>query len=785
MFKNFLKIAWRNLWKNKGYSALNIFGLAIGITCASLILLWVEDEVNFDSVFPKQGQVYYVPTNNRFEGEWRTFYQSTPGPLAKAMKDEIPGIVGSARTTGESLLFTVDDKGINKYGRFVDSDFLSMFSLSFVEGNLANAFKDFDAIVISKKMSTQLYGLGTSALGKVIRVNSDTNYRITGVFEDLPSNVSFGFNWVAPFERYAVGKDWMKDYRNGFADTFVELSPEADFETVDSKVQKLIPTKIEEEGRYAFLHPMKDWHLRSSFENGKKVGGQITYVRLFTLIAIIILLIACINFMNLSTARSEKRAKEVGVRKVLGSGKKSLILQFIAEALITASIAALVSMLLLIILLPKFNILVEKQIELRLFDPTHLLSLLGITLICGLLAGWYPAFYLSSFKPVEIIKGVKAKKGGATLIRKGLVIAQFTISIVFIISTIIVYQQVEHVKSRAMGYERENLIQLPVNGNVIKDFIPIRQEMIASGTIENVALMNSSILSGGNNSSGWEWSGGNNTENVLISHRFISSGFFETAGMEIIEGRGFSEKTTNDSTNVLITQSLAKLMGIGSAVGKKILRNDDTYIVIGVIKDYLYGDMYGTSDPVMFFNNPENTYNVYVRTKPGLAMTTTLVAMEEIMKKYNPAFPFEYEFVDDAFSAKFKSEKLVGGLSQIFALLAIIISCLGLFGLSAFTAEQRRKEIGVRKVLGSSVMGIVELLSKDFMRLVLIAILVAIPLAWWGMQNWLESFAYRIEINWWVFAIAGLTAICIALLTVSFQAVKAAVANPVKSLRTE
>ncbi len=475
----------------------------------------------------------------------------------------------------------------------------------------------------------------------------------------------------------------------------------------------------------------------------------------------------------------------MGVRKVLGSGKKRLILQFLAEALITASIAAIVSMLLLIILLPKFNILVEKQIELRLFDPIHLLSLLGITLICGLLAGWYPAFYLSSFKPVEIIKGVKAKEGGATLIRKGLVVAQFTVSIVFIISTIIVYQQVEHVKSRDIGYELENLIQLPVNGNVIKDIVPIRQEMIASGTIENVALMNSSILSGGNNSSGWEWPGGKNTEDVLISHRYISSGFFDTAGMEIIEGRGFSEKATNDSTNVLITQSLAKLMGNGSALGKIIRRNDDTYIVIGVIKDFLYGDMYGTSDPVMFYNNPEYTYNVYVRTKPGFAMTTTLVAMEEVMKKYNPAFPFEYEFVDDAFSAKFKSEKLVGGLSQIFALLAIIISCLGLFGLSAFTAEQRRKEIGVRKVLGSSVTGIVELLSKDFMRLVLIAILVAIPLAWWGMQNWLESFAYRIEINWWVFAIAGLTAICIALLTVSFQAVKAAVANPIKSLRTE
>jgi len=785
MIQNYIKIAWRNLWKNKGYSTLNIFGLAIGITCASLILLWVEDEVNYDSVFPKQDQVHYVPTNNRFEGEWRTFYQSTPGPLASAMKNEIPGIVGSARTTGENLLFTVDDKGISKFGRFVDPDFLNMFSLSFVEGNLANAFKDFDAIVISRKLATQLYGQGTSALGTVIRVNNETNYRITGVFEDLPSNVSFGFNWVAPFERYAVGKDWMKEYRNGFADTFVELSPEADFETVDAKVQKLIPSKVGEEDRYAFLHPMKDWHLRSGFENGKKVGGQITYIRLFTLIAIIILLIACINFMNLSTASSEKRAKEVGVRKVLGSGKKRLISQFIAEALITASLAALVSVLLLMVLLPQFNILIEKQLELRLFDPVHLLSLIGITLICGLFAGWYPAFYLSSFKPIEVIKGVKAKEGSATFIRKGLVVAQFTVSIVFIISTIIVYQQVEHVKSRDMGYELENLIQLPVNGNVIKNFVPIRQEMIASGTVENVALMNSNILSGGNNSSGWLWQGGEKTEDVLISHRFITSDFFKTTGMEIIEGHGFSDNMATDSTNVMITQSFAKLMGLESAVGKKIRRNDENYTVIGVVKDYLYGDMYGTSDPVMFYNNPEYTYNMYVRTKPGIAMTKILTAMEVVMKEQNPAFPFEYEFVDDAFNSRFKSEKLVGNLSRIFALLAIVISCLGLFGLSAYTAEQRRKEIGVRKVLGSSVSGIVRLLSKDFIRLVLVAILVAIPVAWWAMQKWLESFAYRIEINWVVFALAGFLAVCIALLTVSFQAVKAAVANPTKSLRTE
>ncbi len=785
MYKNYLKIAWRNLWKNKGYSSLNIFGLAIGITCASLIFLWVEDELNFDSSFPKQDLVYYVPTNQQFEGEWRTVYQSTPGPLAEVMKDEIPGIVGSSRTTAEDLLFEVGEHSINKYGRFADPDFLDMFSLNFLEGNLENAFKEPDAIVISEETATHLFEEGTSVLGKVVRVNNDTNFIITGVFENLPTNVSYWFDWVAPFERLVADRPWMTEYGSLFSDTFVELSLEADFETVDAKVRKILPAKTGDEDTVAFLHSMKDWYLRSNFEGGKKVGGQITYVRLFALIAIIILLIACINFMNLSTASSEKRANEVGVRKVLGSGKGTLISQFMAEALITATFAAAVSVLLLMVLLPQFNILIEKQLELRLFDATHILSLLGITLICGLLAGWYPAFYLSSCKPVEVLKGARSKQGSATMIRKGLVITQFTVSIVFIISTIIVYQQVNHVKSRDLGFEKENLIKLPVNGDVIKNFNPIQQDMIASGMIQNVGLTNSEVLSGGNNGWGFEWQGGTETEDVLISSRYISSGFFETTGMEIVEGRGFNDDIDNPNNNILVTETFAKLMGNETALGKTVRRDDDSYTVIGVVKDYLYGDMYGTSDPVMFFNYHGDARFLYVKSEAGMAMNKTLAIMESVMHKHNPAFPFEYEFVDDAFNARFKSEKLIGNLSRIFALLAIIISCLGLFGLAAYTAEQRKKEIGVRKVLGSSVAGIVQLLSKDYMRLVLVALLIAGPLAWWGMQNWLESFAYRIEINLSVFVIAGIVAICIALLTVSFQSIKAAIANPVKSLRSE
>lgn len=783
MFKSHIKIAWRSLFKNKGYTSLNIFGLAIGITCASLILLWVDDEMSFDSDFPKQDLVYYVPTNQLYEGEWSTFY-STPMLLAQDLKDEIPEISRAVATSPENLLFTEGEKGINRRGRYANSDFFEIFSLQFLEGDKNTAFNTPDAIVLTQKTASDLFGANVPVLNKVLRVNNKENYIITGVVKNLPKNVSFGFEWLAPFERYSIGEEWMQNYGSNFTDTFVELAPESDFLAVNEKVKKMLPSITENQGTYAFLHSIKDWHLRSHFEGGKIVGGQIEHVHMFTIIALIILLIACINFMNLSTARSEKRSKEVGVRKVLGSDKKRLISQFMLEALITASIAAMFSVVLLFLLLPQFNLMVGKQLSFNLFDAVHILSLLGITVICGLLAGWYPAFYLSSFKPVEVIKGIKAKDSSAEVIRKGLVVAQFAASIIFIISTIIVYQQIQHVKSRDLGYEKENLVKLPANGDMVKNFNPIRKDMVATGVIENVALNNANILSAGNNGSGFQWSGGTDTEDVLISFRHITSNFFETAGMQIAEGRGFSEDVSKDSTNILISQSLARLMGSGSPLGKIITRGRP-HTVIGVVKDYQYGDMYNASDPVMYFNNPDWARFMYVKTKSDATMASSLAAMESVLKKHNPAFPFEYEFVDKAFDSKFRSEKLLSNLSRIFALLAIIISCLGLFGLSAYTAEQRRKEIGVRKVLGSSVTSIVQLLSKDFIQLVIFALLIAGPLAWWIMHRWLQSFAYHIEINWQVFAVAGVVAICIALLTISFQSIKSAMANPVNSLRAE
>ncbi|WP_299767242.1 ABC transporter permease [uncultured Dokdonia sp.] len=784
MFKNYFKIAIRSLLKHKGYSFLNIFGLAVGITCASLIFLWVEDELSFNTNFDKQDQVFYVPTNQQYEGEWRTFY-STPGPLAQDMKNEIPGIIRATRSSLQESLFTVGDNAIIRRGRYVDPDFLEIFSLNFIEGDRSNAFNNPEAIVLTQEVAEQLFGKEEKALGKIVRINDKDNYSVTGVIENLPKNITFTFDWVAPFERYQEGEDWMSYYGNNFSDTFVELSPEVDFATVDAKVRQLVQQKDENSNTYAFLHSIKDWHLRSKFEGGKIIGGRISYIRLFIIIAFVILLIACINFMNLSTARSERRANEVGVRKAMGSSRGKLIAQFISEAVILSFIATLVSLILLAILLPQFNQIIDKNLTLGLSQPFHIISLIGVAITCGLLAGLYPAFYLSSFKPVEVLKGLKITENSAVFIRKGLVVGQFTISIVFIITTILVYQQIQHAKSRELGLDKDQLLSMPIDYDFIPNFDLVQQELIRTGSVENATLCNSQLLSGGNNGSGYRWKGGTDTEDVLISSRNVTESFFDTTGMEIIEGRGFSTNVKADSSNVMISESLAKMMGDTDPIGNIITRGENEMTVIGVVKDYVYGNMYEASDPVLFMHFPSYARHMFIKTKEGVPLDKAISDIETIMKKHNPAYPFEYTFIDEAFDAKFKNEQLIGELSQIFAILAIFISCLGLFGLATYTAEKRRKEIGVRKVLGASITAIVKLLSKDFLKLVLISIVIAIPIAWYYIQDWLQDYSYRIDINWWVFIIAGLLAIMIAMFTVSFQAIRAAIANPAKSLKTE
>jgi len=793
MFSNFLKTAFRSLWKNKGYSFLNIFGLAIGMACAGLIFLWVEDELNYDQFNVKKDNLYFVRENQKYDSYTATF-GSTPGVMAPAMQAEIPGIANTCRLNDyDATLFSIGDKNMYAGGIYTDPSLFSMFTLPFVEGNAKQPFSQRYSIVITQQTAKKFFGKETGVVGKTVRVDNKQDYVVTGVIKDIPQNSSLQFEWAAPFDITYEQSPWQHLWANNSVTTYVELMPGADLAAVNKKLYGFIQQREPDAIARPFLWSMSQWHLYDEFDNGVATGGgQITYVRLFAIIAWIILLIACINFMNLATARSEQRAKEVGVRKVLGAGKRGLISQFIGEALLMSLVAALIAVAIMILVLPVFNLLVQKQLVVGFTQPLHIIALVLITLICGLVAGSYPSLYLSSFNPVFVLKGLKLKDGSAAFIRKGLVVMQFSISIVLIISTVLVYQQIQHVKSRDIGFDKSNLLEVEAQGDREKYYEVMKQDLLNTGLIESIALSNHTTLYGGNNTGGFTWAGKSQKEQVLISNRYVTPGFFHTSGMKLLGGRDFVATDTSESKriNAIITQSLEKMMGKESAVGKIITQEGDTsgmqVVVVGVANDYVYGNMYGKSDPVMFFcTAPANANKMYVRLNAQRKPEEALVKIEAAMKKHNPAFPFNYRFVDEQFNRMFQNEALIGKLSQVFAALAIIISCLGLFGLAAFTAERRTKEIGVRKVLGASVSGIALLVSKDFFKLVAISCIVAFPIAWWMMSGWLKNYQYRIAISWWIFLAAGVVAILIALVTVSFQAIKAAVANPVESLRTE
>jgi len=619
---------------------------------------------------------------------------------------------------------------------------------------------------------------------------------------DLPANSSLQFEWLAPYD--LVGKQVMEDYgvdisldwKSYGPYTYIELDKTAHFASVNSQIKEFIHRKDPTEAGECLLYPMSSWRLYGKFENGKEsAGGRIEQVRLLTSIAWIILLIACINFMNLATASSQKRAKEVGVRKVLGAERRKLIFQFMGEALVMSLAATIVSIAIMYLSLPAFNQLMQKQLELAITRPVHITALFGITFICALIAGSYPSLYLSSFNPISALKGMKLKSASAAFIRKGLVVLQFSVSVIFIIGTLIVYMQIQKVQRRDLGFKKENLIEIDPIEDVSNVFPVIKNDLMRSGIIANVALADHQTLYGGDSDNAFEWQGKSPDNRVPIAHRHVSPEYINTSGMKIIGGRDFSDNAGAESMSAIINESMEKMMGEGSAVGKIVAshrhhpeRTVATHMtVIGVVSDYVYGNIYGSKPgPAILFCRPPQYKNfIYVRLRENANAKNVVGILESVMKKNNPSFPLEYKFVDDQFNEMYRGETHMGKTAGIFASLAIIISCLGLFGLVTFTAEQRRKEIGIRKVLGSSVANITVLLSREFMRLVTISCLVAFPLAWWFANNWLANYEYRIDISWWIFIAAGLVAISIALATISFQAIKAALANPVKSLRTE
>ncbi len=785
MFKNYIKAAFRNLWKNKGYSFLNIGGLAIGMACAGLIFLWVEDELTFNHYFSNRDNLYKVKDRQTYDGNTFTF-DATPGTLAEAIKAEIPGLRNTARSTwGNSVLFSAKDKPIYEQGLYVDSSFLTMFQLEFIQGNAKTAFAQLHSLVISETMANKFFS-STNVVGKTLKVDNREDYVVAGVFKDLPKNVSFYFNWLASFKIYLDQNSWLKSWGNNGIVTYVETEPNADIATINKKLYGFVQTKQKEASAHMSIYPMNRWRMYDNFENGNEIPGRIQYVHLFNVIAWIILVIACINFMNLSTARSEQRAKEVGVRKVMGAGKRKLIGQFIGESVFTALVSLLLAVAIIYISLPAFNLLVEKHLSVNIFNPLHIGALLGIALVCGLVAGSYPAFYLSSFNPIYVLKGIKIKAGGsAGFVRKSLVVVQFSISVILIISTIIIYLQIFHVKDRDLGYNKNNLIYMYVQGKMKDNYTIIKNDLLATGLVQNTALSNNQILQLGSNTGDFSWEGKDPSRQILITVEQVSQEYTSTMGLHMKEGRDFYSNFKSDSNSVIINETLAALMNKKNIVGSIISGQGHKFTVAGVIKNFIYNDMYAPASPLMLFADSSNANVMSVRLKEGASVPVALAKMEAIFRNNNPGYPFDYSFVDQEFGKLFKTETLIGQLAEVFSVLAIFISCLGLFGLAAYTAEKRSKEIGIRKILGASVQGITGLISKDFLLLVCISCLIAFPIAWWMMHNWLENYKYRIQISWWIFLVAGMMAVLIALFTVSFQAIKAAVANPVKSLRSE
>ncbi|UTA67344.1 ABC transporter permease [Emticicia sp. 21SJ11W-3] len=785
MIRNYLKVAWRNLWKNKTFSLLNIMGLALGMTCSLLIMLWLQDELQKDKFHKNGSRLYRVMENQFYAGEVVT-YPSTPGILSQHITKDIPEIeMASQILWEESPLFTVGDIFEKEKGRYVNGDFLNMFSFELATGDARTALKRPDGVVISKRIADK-YFPNQDPMGKIIRVDNRDDVMVTGVLKQITEQSSLKFDFLMSYDRWLKTNEWAKEWSNNGPRCYVMLNKNADIKKVQAKIKGYIKTKNKDSNVELFLQPYEDVYLYSNYKAGVQDGGRIDYVKMFSIIAVFILVIACINFMNLATARSVKRAKEVGVRKVVGALRYSLIGQFLGESLIIAFLSLIFAILLVFLILPAFNTLTDKHLSLNFTDPLFLLILLGLTIITGLVAGSYPALFMSSLKPVVVLKGSLKFKPSATFFRKGLVVFQFSLSIMLIVGMMVVYRQIQFIQTKNLGFDKENLIFSPIEGDLRANFTAFKQELLNMQGIKSVTSSQADPLQVGSSTQGVTWPGKDTTKTILFSQNPVSFDYLATMGIKLKDGRDFSPSFSTDTSNYIINEEAAKKMDMKDPVGKEMTMWGKKGTIIGLVKSFHINSLHESIPPLIlnFQRGKENWGQIIVRAEAGKTREA-LASMEKAYKKFNPRFPFQYYFTDQEFADQYKGENVVSKLANYFAFLAIFISCLGLFGLAMFTAEQRTKEIGVRKVLGASVFSITAMLSKDFLKLVFIAALIAFPLAWYLMKNWLQKYAYRIEIQWWFFLVAGLVAVAIALLTVSYQSIKAALMNPMKSLKSE
>lgn len=794
MIKNYFKIAWRNLVKSKGYSAINIGGLAVGMAVAMLIGLWIYDELSFDKYHTNYDRIAQVMQHANFNGKVET-QVANPALMGPELRDKYGDnfkyVVQSSWPGGH--LLSVGNKQISKVGIFFEPDAPGMLSLKMLKGTRAG-LKDPYSIMLSASAAESIFGK-EDPINKLIKLDRISDVKVTGVYEDLPGNTSFrDLKIMMPWELWLIQNPWTKQmdepWGSNFSQTFVQIADNANMEKVSAKIKNAKLNNVsKEEQKYqwaVFLQPMSNWNLYNEFKNGVNTGGKIQYVWLFGIIGIFVLLLACINFMNLTTARSEKRAREVGIRKAIGSLRWQLIKQFFAESYLVVLLAFVFSLILVALLLPMFNEVAGKKIGIPWESPVFWFFNLVFILVTGLLSGSYPALYLSSFQPLKVLKGTFRVGKLASVPRKVLVVTQFTVSIMLIIGTVIVYQQIQHAKNRPIGYTRNGLINLGMEPEIRKHFDAIRAELKSSGGIEEMAASNSPLTGVWNTNGGFDWEGKDPNMAVDFPNNRVSYEFGKTVNWKIREGRDFSREFATDSAAFIINESAAKFLGFENPVGKMLKWNGQPFTIIGIVSDIMQESPFYPVRPTLYHTSDyDGMFNVILKLGPQKNVKQSLSSIEKVWKKYTPDVPFDYKFVDEEFGSKFRAEERIGKLSSYFAILAVLISCLGLFGMASFVAEQRTKEIGIRKVLGASVVNLWRLLSIEFFVLVLLSCIIAAPIAWYYLSGWLTNYDYRVEIKWHVFVLAALAALMITLLTVSFQAIKAAIANPVKSLRTE
>lgn len=786
MLYNYILISFRNFFRHKSSFLINLFGLSTGLACAILILLWVMDEFSIDQ-FHEDGELIYSVMEHQTYEDGKFTTMSTPGVLANALKEEFPEIELATSSTWpiEAQLSYEDQRLISK-GRYVDPDFLEIFTYPAIHGDIAHALDDPASIALSEEMALKLYGRA-DVVGETVDFLSDKkrSYRVTAVLKDPPAQSSVKFDYLLPFDVFRQDNDWVNEWENNGPRTYIKTIAGTEASALEKKIRFYITEHNESSNIEIFLHPYADGYLYGRFENGIQSGGRITYVMIFMAIAGFILLIACINFMNLSTARSARRAKEVGIRKTLGANRSVLIGQFIGESVLITVLSSMIALLLVLLALPQFNVITEKEISLDFTDIRYWVVIPAVVLITGIMAGSYPALYLSSFEPGKVLKGRIGLTGGEAFIRKGLVVFQYSLSVGLIIATMVIFLQLRFIQNHNLGYEQENIIYFSIEGDLIHNFESFSHALRQLPEVGAVSASSHTFIGRNSNSSGIDWPGKHPDSRILFEMVATDDDLRDVMNFEMVDGRFFSRGYAEDSTRLVINETAAKVMGLASPVGTTVKYWGDVNAqIIGVMKDFQYESVRSEVAPMIMRYQPHHA-NVCMVKVSSANIQATIDKIGDQFSRFNPNYVFDYRFLDDEYQRLYTSEIKVGALSGYFSLFAIAISCLGLFGLSAFTAERRTKEIGIRKALGASASQIVYLLTRDFTKLVSLSVLISVPLAWYVMKIWLEGYEYRIALSWWIFLLGSGIAMFVAWMTISFQSVRAAHANPAMSLHVE